>query len=432
MLKNIYRLTIASFLTCTLPIAVAHANLLDRTSEFEIGIEANDGTEITAAHYPAQGNTLIIWIGSSYNFSKRAFKTAHLLAEKGLEIWQVDFSEIFFEPKTSNFMRNLDGQYVADLIAAAHKKTGKQIILLSRAYGAIPTMRGAALWQQQYPGKKYLNGAILFSPDFFTSVPELGLDPDYLPITTQTTLPMFIYQGARRGTAWQFPRLLKKLGQSNQHIYFSYMQGIAGVFYRNDHDPATIKMLKQIPRLISDTARLLQQTSGYQRPNKYSQNTLKRYNARLNSQIKPFIGQSTPIPFSLKDSNDQLITRNQFKHKVTVVNFWATWCPPCVEEIPSLNRLRKKMKALNSKQHDFELISINYAESKQTVDSFLKKINVEFPVLLDIDGAVSKKWNVVAFPSTFVIGPDGKIHYGINAAIRWDSPDAIELLNSLY
>jgi len=400
---------------------------LERVSDLEITIVAQDQTDMVVAHYPADGDTLIIWIGSSYNFSQRAYKTAHLFAKNNLEVWQVDFAEVLFEPKSSNFMRNLDAQYVVDLISAAHKQTGKKIVLLARAYGAIPVMRGATLWQQQNPNKNYLSGAILFSPDFFKAIPELGLDPEYLPITRQTTIPTFIFQGGRRGTAWQFPRLLKILSETNQHIYYKYMPGVAGVFYRNDSDPAAAEMLARLPKLIPNIVSLLQSSSDYQPPRKYQQDKDTQHQTLMNSKIQAFRGDSIPSPFTLKDSNKKTIVMDNFKNKVTVVNFWATWCPPCVEEIPSLNRLRQKMKG-----KPFELISINYAESSQTIDNFLKKINVEFPVLLDIDGSVSTKWNVVAFPSTFVIGPDGKIHYGINAAIRWDSDEIVTLLNSLY
>ena len=79
----------------------------------------------------------------------------------------------------------------------------------------------------------------------------------------------------------------------------------------------------------------------------------------------------------------------------------------------------------------FELISINYAEDKKTILEFMKKINVEFPVLLDKDGSFAKKWNVIAYPSTFVIDKNGNIKYGVNAAIEWDSPEFISKIKSL-
>lgn len=95
-----------------------------------------------------------------------------------------------------------------------------------------------------------------------------------------------------------------------------------------------------------------------------------------------------------------------------MVNFWATWCPPCVEEIPSLNRFKNKMSDL-----PVELISINYAENSQTVIDFMDKVNVEFPVLHDKNRDFAKQWNVITYPSTFVMDKHGQIKYGVNAAI---------------
>ena len=109
-----------------------------------------------------------------------------------------------------------------------------------------------------------------------------------------------------------------------------------------------------------------------------------------------------------------------------MINFWASWCHPCLEEIPSLNRLRNKMRG-----KPFQLISVNYAESAETIKAFLKQVKVDYPVLLDPNGEIATQWNVIAYPSTFVIGSDGKIHYGVNAAIAWDAPEVIHLLEGL-
>lgn len=80
---------------------------------------------------------------------------------------------------------------------------------------------------------------------------------------------------------------------------------------------------------------------------------------------------------------------------------------------------------------DFELISINYAEDTDVIQQFMKKINVEFTVLLDHSGEFAKKWNVVSYPSTFIINKQGKVVYGVNAAIEWDSPEVIDKLRAL-
>ena len=142
--------------------------------------------------------------------------------------------------------------------------------------------------------------------------------------------------------------------------------------------------------------------------------------------MKPFRGNPNPPPISLNDASGQRLSRDDYRNKVTVINFWASWCRPCVEEIPSLNNLRQQMAG-----EPFELISINYAEETEQIQRFLQQVNVEFPVLLDTDGRESAKWQVLVFPSTFVIGPDGKIVYGLNGAIHWDDPKVVAQLKAL-
>jgi peroxiredoxin len=79
----------------------------------------------------------------------------------------------------------------------------------------------------------------------------------------------------------------------------------------------------------------------------------------------------------------------------------------------------------------FELISINYAEDRETVIRFLKRVKVDFPVLLDRNGDYAKRWNVISYPSTFVIDSSGQIRYGVNAAIEWDAPEITSKLEAL-
>ncbi len=79
----------------------------------------------------------------------------------------------------------------------------------------------------------------------------------------------------------------------------------------------------------------------------------------------------------------------------------------------------------------FELISANYAENDSDIRSFLESVKVDFPVLLDHDGEFARQWNVISYPSTFVIDPKGTIRYGVNAAIHWDDPAVIAALRAL-
>lgn len=421
-MSSVLRLVVTILLLLQLPPCFAEE--VPAFPATEIDITAHDGTDLNLHHYPAQGAYLVIWIASGYGLSARDVQLAKALSHNGVEIWQIDLAQSLFQVGGSNFMRKLDPMYVVDLINAAHLRTHKRVALLSHSYGAIPTLRGATLWQQAPQRHGRVTGVVLLSPDLYASIPDLGLDPNYLPITHSTTIPIVIYQGGKRGNASQFPHLLTQLRRSNDSVFFKLMPAINSPMYPGDTSQATMELLRNLPGELTGMLGLLDRLPAPARLPQYAFRS--ETDARLDSRLKPYRAHPQPRSISLRSADNRHYQINDYKGKVSVINFWATWCRPCREEIPSLNRLRKLMQG-----KPFQLISINYAESAGTVKNFLKLVKVEYPVLLDRNGENSAKWNVIAYPSTFVIGSDGNIHYGVNAAIDWDSPEVIRLLESL-
>ena len=110
----------------------------------------------------------------------------------------------------------------------------------------------------------------------------------------------------------------------------------------------------------------------------------------------------------------------------TLVDFWATGCPPCVHEIPSMNRL-----AAAHPPGEFAIVSVNFKESPAHVRAFMGKVAVDFPVLMDEDGAASARWGVFAFPSSFILDRQGRIRYSVNTAIEWDTPEVRVVIDRL-
>ncbi len=385
------------------------------------------GEELTLQQFPASGSQLVLYVAPGYGFNKRGTAMAQALSELDIEVWMVDLAENFFLPHSNESSHSFDGRYVANIIQQAHLRSGKNITLLSSSFGAIPALRGARLWQvnNQKLKQTYLNGAILFSPELYKTIPALGVDPAFEPITSATNIPIMIYQSELRNNRWQLKNVVSNLEKSHATIYQKILPDIVSFFYEIDKLPQTLKTLREIPFEIPRIIKMLQATSR-PLPAAMLVSQKKRRYKTLDTGLKKYKGNITPQPFNLKNIKGERVIRTHFKNKVTVVNFWATWCPPCVEEIPMLNRLKEKMKDSN-----FELLSINFGQKKTTITDFLSKVNVEFPVLLDEGGRTAGNWNTVVLPSTFVIGPNGKFAYAVNAAIEWDSPEVVQALREL-
>lgn len=398
------------------------ANLLANENELIIPVAKN--TEITIERHSAQGKYLIVWLAPQYGLRGGHRSLARTLAKKNIEVWQTDIIQSLFLPHSPTSLKKLDGKYVSQIIKHAHKITGKKIILMADSYAALTALTGARYWQATTQSETYLIGAILFSPHAYASIPPLGQLPEYMPIISASNIPMMIYQAKNSSNTGQFASLVEKLQQHGNPVYSRLTPRNMLRFYEEEPTQEMLALFKPLSENIEKMITVLERHSVPENPIPLKK--AKQHKRGIDNYLKKYKGSIKPLPIKLKDAYGNQVIKNSYKGQITVINFWATWCPPCVKEIPSLNSLKQQMKGL-----PFELISINYAEDKKTILEFMKKVNVEFPVLLDHDGSFAKKWNVITYPSTFVIDKEGQIKYGVNAAIEWDNEEFIKKIKEL-
>ena len=130
-------------------------------------------------------------------------------------------------------------------------------------------------------------------------------------------------------------------------------------------------------------------------------------------ELKPWTGGTTP-PLVLKDLQGATHDLANYRGKVVLVNFWATWCAPCRDEMPSMQHLKRKLAG-----RPFEVLAINLAESENKVSDFLRRYPLDFTILLDRNSEARRDWKVKVLPTSFVIGPDGRIRYSVVGELDW-------------
>ncbi len=140
--------------------------------------------------------------------------------------------------------------------------------------------------------------------------------------------------------------------------------------------------------------------------------------------INKLVGAQAP-EFTLKDLKGREISLTDFQGKLVLLNFWATWCPSCKEEIPSLNRLQKRYK-----DRGLVVIGIASESSLKRVKDFSNKYNIQFLILHDSSITVTRKYSVFALPTTFLIDRRGKIVEKFIGAYRWDSKEITDIIDS--
>jgi peroxiredoxin len=138
------------------------------------------------------------------------------------------------------------------------------------------------------------------------------------------------------------------------------------------------------------------------------------------------LGDAAP-DFQLEDTRGNKISLADLRGKVVLVNFWATWCPPCRAEMPSMEKLNQLMAG-----EEFVLLAINVeADGRGSVPAFLEKSPHTFSVLYDDQGVVQKLYGVYKFPESFVIRKDGVIDDRVIGAIDWAHPETVAYFKEL-
>lgn len=135
-----------------------------------------------------------------------------------------------------------------------------------------------------------------------------------------------------------------------------------------------------------------------------------------------------PAPnFSLQNIHGEMVNLEDFRGKPILLNFWATWCEACKEELPSMQRL---YEALSSQGVEVVAIAID-RKNFDRIKKYAKEYKLTFPVLWDPDQKVRKHYYILGLPTTYLIGPEGKLRGFASGARVWDSPDSIQALTSL-
>lgn len=143
------------------------------------------------------------------------------------------------------------------------------------------------------------------------------------------------------------------------------------------------------------------------------------------AELKPWTGGATPA-LELKDLDGAPVRLADYRGKVVLLNFWATWCEPCRDEMPSIQSLKRRLAG-----RPFEVIAVNYGESENKVREYLARYPVDFRIPLDRFNAVRRDWNVKLLPTSFVIGIDGNVRYVAIGEFNWADDAAVASLLKL-
>ncbi|MGB5178995.1 MAG: TlpA disulfide reductase family protein [Gammaproteobacteria bacterium] len=137
-------------------------------------------------------------------------------------------------------------------------------------------------------------------------------------------------------------------------------------------------------------------------------------------------GMAVAPDFTLQDTSGKTHSLSDYRGRPVIINFWTTWCPPCREELPSMNRAWHLIK-----EEGIAMLAINMGEDEDTIFLFSADYPTDFPVLMDRSGEVIEQWPVKGLPTTYVIAPDGTIAYRAIGSREWDEKALLDRVRAL-
>lgn len=146
------------------------------------------------------------------------------------------------------------------------------------------------------------------------------------------------------------------------------------------------------------------------------------------AELQPVEAEITTPSLKLESLKGEALDLESLKGTVVLVQFWATYCTPCRVEMPSMNKLIKK---LEDSKTPFKILAVNMGETKEEVQKFVDEVKPEFTILMDTTGEKTQAWNVFAAPSNFLIDPQGKIRYTLYGGVEWDSEEITKTIQDL-
>lgn len=141
---------------------------------------------------------------------------------------------------------------------------------------------------------------------------------------------------------------------------------------------------------------------------------------------KAAVGKPAPV-FTLADLQGKDWDLTALKGKVVFVNFWASWCKPCLEEMPSMEALNKAMPG-----EYFQMVTVLYNDQPEYAENVVKKTGATFPVLLDPDSQVAKDYGLTGVPETYIIDPQGILREKFIGPKNWQSMDAMAMVEHYF
>jgi thiol-disulfide isomerase/thioredoxin len=423
MKKHLFALFISLFIFIN--PATAKVEEISVTKEIDMSVDMfGDG-----------GKTLFMFLPHEYGLGEGYIEIANALAPKGMDFWAVDIhgSYMLSRGKKSLQFANLD--HLMTVVNYSKNMGFEKLVLISSSRSSQLSLRIAKEWQINNPNSDYIKGHIFHSPHLIKDGYRLGDVVEYLDLAKASNLPVYAIYPEFDTKYQRTFEIAEALSVGGSSVFSHKLKEIRGGFHiREDStiEEIDLKARSTLPWVYRNALNLLESI----KVDKYKITNIDADAAKTGAVIsddenmvvkdrgpfQKYIGeQGLKIELSTYiDGNFDLAKESG---SAILLNFWASWCGPCIREIPSLMRLKDILK--NEK---FKIITINVGESKEKIAKFKGYVDFDLPIAMDTDGVAIKEWKIYAYPSNFILDEDGKIILALKGAAEWDDKHIVKAI----
>lgn len=408
-----------SRLSCLLVLLVvagwppARAEVVVR--EVEIALPGGETVPVIQA---GGGPRRLLWLPSDFGVGPGHRRLAARLAGAGLSVWVTDLHSAYFTSPGPGSVTRFRAADIAALMDRA-LDGARRLYLVSSGAGARPALQAARRWQLDHPGDRRLGGVILFHPQFYLVRPAPGEPAVYDPILEATNLPVVILQPTRSTTIARVEEVARRLRRGGARVRLRILEGVKdGYAVRPPEqlDPADRAARRALPADLKEALAWLDAQPVPKRA--AAQTPQARPAPQRVVGLKAFRPPRAAPPLALGDMNGRRRRLADWAGRVVVVSFWASWCPPCVKEMPAQERLQKELGPLG-----LTVLAVNVGEDRSRIEAFLKRRQVTLTILQDPDRRAYSDWQVYVIPTNFILDRRGRVRFGAVGALDWDDPE---------
>jgi thiol-disulfide isomerase/thioredoxin len=393
--------------------------------------ETTTDNTIEIKTFNGDSDTLIIYLPNHRGLGNQYSKWATKLTFDDISTWALDLHTSYMMAKSKASLEKFNIDDLVEVVHFAYQQGFKNIYLLTSGRGAKIALHTAYAYQQKHANTA-IKGHIFHSPHLIKGSVEIGKKAQYEQIAKHSNIPIYIMLTDSGTKFMRKDEISTILSTGGSQVFNKIFKNISAGFTMrpNSHLTSADILARSNIHTEYKNAIMLLQTVPIAPIKVITHREKQAKNSLFKTTLTPL---NTPAhSLQLPNKAGDIINLRDYKNKVVLVNFWASWCTPCVKEIPSLIRLKEKVNHQN-----FEILTINIGESQNKIQKFQQKLkreqSVDFnlPILFDTTGVETRKWKIYAYPSNYIIDKNGVIKYGYRGALEWDREDIVQTINAL-